>query len=1216
MRLHECYIQNFGGLHEARFSFDGGLNVICENNGYGKSTLAAFVKAMLYGLPANRRADLDENERKRYTPWQGGTFGGSMTFSARGKTYRAERVFSERGKGDRFLLYDLSDNLPSNDFSEHLGEELFGIDAAAYERSAYLPQKVITGGMDNVSVSAKLNDLIDATDDINDFNTAYGVLDRQRQVYKKHGGKGRLSELEEAMAEKRREREIAFDAKARAAVLSGEAEAVKEEISRTEDALRRLREAEKESREAKTRAAQIAHGKALLAQRDALVASVAAYRRLLGDAYPDEETLTSAIREAKTLRRDRAITDDRIRREARRLAALREEGESISLCFPYGIPSSETAEAAASAEAALLMKQKEGGEGRGTAYEDKTRADALLAAFGGNVPTEEALDALQEAKTGVEAARLACRSGEEGEDIPLQALPAELSDEQLSYYLKQAAVLASIKEQLAGGNEASAAVRESLSAIGCESPDALPTDETLSLWETQVREATQIKEQLTHAREQAGVAGGILSACPADLPDGDTLLSVKTIYEGLAAQKAEIEALEARQQLSAERVGAALRRRRLRLTVGVGLVTLSALLCFFAMFFVKPYFYYIAIPPAVAGLACLIAALLSGRGTQSEAARAEEEAEGKRLCERKAAYETDKNRVYEFLDRYAQLSYFETGDRAMVEETFRGLSEAVRTREMAEAQRKASEDREKALLETLSACHETLADCYANLGLTPDTEEDALSLFLAYRDGVVGCRRAIAMEQREEAKRAEKRIEAEAVGAALDGYLDCLAAVTPEGAAAVASQDYMARLMAWKTQAGRWHQQISRRKALRDSCQAAEEALSLLLMPYGSPQTEDGDVLAQAEVILGCVSEYRAVSQRLSVYRATEAEKLAEEEALRDTCDAFLAKTDRTRAMAHPSFSEYAGMPVRHAAELIERYGEIEAETLRLTEVVRALARTLKATDEGVDAFLARFPQIEEKDPDSAIERIEDAADALHEQMPRLKEAMQALRSFCTEREIDVEALSAYSEEATSDVASAEPGGEEARLTALLAELQDRRMHLWKEAENASSLGEQLVPCEEALTALSAEYEAGKHHLNVILGAMKHLEEAKAALSTRYLGVMQERFRVYYRTFTGCTEEEAERLTLDATLSPAVDVSGARRTGDYMSRGYRDILSLCVRLALMDALYRDSGEMPFLILDDPFINLDADHLQSAKELLAEMAKRCQIAYFVCHPSRA
>lgn len=49
MRLVECKIENFGKLSQKRFVFHEGCTFFCQENGWGKSTLAAFLKVMFFG---------------------------------------------------------------------------------------------------------------------------------------------------------------------------------------------------------------------------------------------------------------------------------------------------------------------------------------------------------------------------------------------------------------------------------------------------------------------------------------------------------------------------------------------------------------------------------------------------------------------------------------------------------------------------------------------------------------------------------------------------------------------------------------------------------------------------------------------------------------------------------------------------------------------------------------------------------------------------------------------------------------------------------------------------------------------------------------------------------------------------------------------------------------------------------------------------------------
>ena len=96
MRLIKCYIDNFGKLSEKEYTFSEGLNTVRADNGEGKSTLAAFIKAMLFGFTDTKSQKLEENERRKFEPWSGGRFGGSLEFESGGKAYRIERVFSKK----------------------------------------------------------------------------------------------------------------------------------------------------------------------------------------------------------------------------------------------------------------------------------------------------------------------------------------------------------------------------------------------------------------------------------------------------------------------------------------------------------------------------------------------------------------------------------------------------------------------------------------------------------------------------------------------------------------------------------------------------------------------------------------------------------------------------------------------------------------------------------------------------------------------------------------------------------------------------------------------------------------------------------------------------------------------------------------------------------------------------------------------------------------
>ena len=175
MKLLKCYVENFGKLSDFEWSFTDGVNLINEPNGWGKSTFAAFLKAMFYGCETKKDKETGTRDRDQYRPWQGGSFGGSVDFVADGRSYRVMRTFGKTEKGDEFHLYDLNTMLESDAFSENLGEELFDLDAASFKRSIYIAQNDCRFAASD-SIHAKLGNLAENTNDINNFESAILML--------------------------------------------------------------------------------------------------------------------------------------------------------------------------------------------------------------------------------------------------------------------------------------------------------------------------------------------------------------------------------------------------------------------------------------------------------------------------------------------------------------------------------------------------------------------------------------------------------------------------------------------------------------------------------------------------------------------------------------------------------------------------------------------------------------------------------------------------------------------------------------------------------------------------------------------------------------------------------------------------------------------------------------------------------------------------------
>lgn len=99
MRITHLRIGHFGKLHNIELDFGERLNVVLGPNESGKSTIHAFIGAMLFGLDRSRgRAGKDDLYTK-YKPWDTpGSYQGSLDFEHEGTNYRITRVFYQKEK--------------------------------------------------------------------------------------------------------------------------------------------------------------------------------------------------------------------------------------------------------------------------------------------------------------------------------------------------------------------------------------------------------------------------------------------------------------------------------------------------------------------------------------------------------------------------------------------------------------------------------------------------------------------------------------------------------------------------------------------------------------------------------------------------------------------------------------------------------------------------------------------------------------------------------------------------------------------------------------------------------------------------------------------------------------------------------------------------------------------------------------------------------------
>lgn len=182
MKLISLHIENFGKLSNLSVSFTEGCNTFLHENGFGKSTLAAFIRVMLFGFEGERNHTDGTNERKRFEPWlKTGAYGGELIFSTNDRTYILKKIFGKKEKDDIVELRDyrtglLTEGIKKNTGeSSKIGEQILQIDAESFKRTVFVSQNdCSTESTDRIA--AKIGSIAEDTADLSNYDEAIKTL--------------------------------------------------------------------------------------------------------------------------------------------------------------------------------------------------------------------------------------------------------------------------------------------------------------------------------------------------------------------------------------------------------------------------------------------------------------------------------------------------------------------------------------------------------------------------------------------------------------------------------------------------------------------------------------------------------------------------------------------------------------------------------------------------------------------------------------------------------------------------------------------------------------------------------------------------------------------------------------------------------------------------------------------------------------------------------
>ena len=140
----------FGCLDQAELTLEPGLNRLRLDNEQGKSTWAAFLTAMFYGIDTGKRSGKGRlAEKDRCQPWSGKAMSGTIELEWQGRVLVLQRT-STRGKPlGSFRAWDKQTGRDVPELTAaNCGVTLLGVERSVFCRSAYL-----SGAAKNVSNS-------------------------------------------------------------------------------------------------------------------------------------------------------------------------------------------------------------------------------------------------------------------------------------------------------------------------------------------------------------------------------------------------------------------------------------------------------------------------------------------------------------------------------------------------------------------------------------------------------------------------------------------------------------------------------------------------------------------------------------------------------------------------------------------------------------------------------------------------------------------------------------------------------------------------------------------------------------------------------------------------------------------------------------------------------------------------------------------------------
>ena len=198
MIIEKIVIKSFGRINDMTFEFSDGVNIIEGENESGKSTIAAFIRYMLFGFTDDGADGLEE--RKKRINWDTGMAHGSMYVRVNGKRYVINRstVPTDKSENPTYReeasIIDVETGAPA--FGKlAAGEVFFGVDGELFDNTAFIGQ-IGDSAINEGSVKQSIENIIfSGSEKINKQRAVTRIGDKMNALLHEGGVGGAIVDL-------------------------------------------------------------------------------------------------------------------------------------------------------------------------------------------------------------------------------------------------------------------------------------------------------------------------------------------------------------------------------------------------------------------------------------------------------------------------------------------------------------------------------------------------------------------------------------------------------------------------------------------------------------------------------------------------------------------------------------------------------------------------------------------------------------------------------------------------------------------------------------------------------------------------------------------------------------------------------------------------------------------------------------------------------------